>query len=64
MILAFFMQTGNWASAYFTVAIAIHTLNSLVLKKRQSIFISLPTMIIGWTIAVIAGEHPSGNVFW
>ncbi|KAF5359541.1 hypothetical protein D9756_003319 [Leucocoprinus leucothites] len=55
---AFVMQVGNWASAYFTVAIAVHTFNSLVLKKKQSIFISLPTMVIGWTIAGIAASIP------
>jgi hypothetical protein len=56
------MQVGNWSSAYFTVAIAIHTLNSLVLKMRQSVFISLPTMVIGWVIAGVAGEFSLGDV--
>lgn len=54
---AFVMQVGNWASAYFTVAIAVHTFNSLVLKRRQSILISLPSIIIGWAIAATAGEY-------
>ncbi|KXN91683.1 hypothetical protein AN958_12535 [Leucoagaricus sp. SymC.cos] len=55
---AFLMQVGNWATAYFTVAVAVHTFNSLVLKKKQSNFISLPTMIIGWVIAIVAASIP------
>ncbi|KAF9453453.1 hypothetical protein P691DRAFT_800720 [Macrolepiota fuliginosa MF-IS2] len=55
---AFIMQVGNWASAYFTVAMAVHTFNSLVMKKKQSILISFPTMLIGWAIAGIAASVP------
>lgn len=58
------MQVGNWSSAYFTVAIAVHAFNSLVLKKRQSILISLPTMIIGWAMAGIAGAHASFCIYF
>jgi hypothetical protein len=54
--LAFLMQVGNWASAYFTVIIAVHTFNSLVLKKKKSMCISIPTMIMGWVIAAVVGE--------
>lgn len=56
-LIAFVMQVGNWASAYFTVVIAVHTFNSLVLKKRQSILISLPAITIGWAVAATVGEY-------
>jgi hypothetical protein len=49
------MQIGNWASAYFTVTIAVHTFNSLILKKRQSVIICRTIIIIGWTIATMTG---------
>ncbi|EKM78676.1 hypothetical protein AGABI1DRAFT_128960 [Agaricus bisporus var. burnettii JB137-S8] len=55
---AFIMQVGNWASAYFTVAIAVHTFNSLVLKKKKSMCISIPTMVMGWVIAVLVAIVP------
>jgi len=51
------MQIGNIATAYFTVAIAIHTFNSLVLRKRQSICVYGPTIIIGWLTSFAVGEY-------
>ncbi|KAJ7106489.1 hypothetical protein C8R43DRAFT_906126, partial [Mycena crocata] len=48
------MQIGNFAGAYFTVAIGIHTFNSLVLKRRQSVWICATTISIGWLIAAAA----------
>lgn len=51
------MQIGNIATAYFTVAIAFHTFNSLVLKKRQSIYVYGPTIILGWTASLAVGEN-------
>lgn len=63
------MQIGNWASAYFTVTIAVHTFSSLVLKKRQSVIICRTTIIIGWTIATMIAAvpfvlpHPEGHIY-
>ncbi|KIL64263.1 hypothetical protein M378DRAFT_41761, partial [Amanita muscaria Koide BX008] len=48
-------QLGNWSTAYFTVAIAVHTFNSLVLRVRQSGIICNVTMVVGWVIAFVAG---------
>lgn len=53
------MQIGNFSSAYFTTAIAIHTFNSLVLKKRQSVIICRSTIIIGWLWASLVGRLDS-----
>ncbi|KAL0060829.1 hypothetical protein AAF712_004988 [Marasmius tenuissimus] len=52
------MQFGNIASAYFTVAIGIHTFNSLVLRKRQSVFIYAPAIFIGWAAALVISVLP------
>ncbi|KAE9408361.1 hypothetical protein BT96DRAFT_697144 [Gymnopus androsaceus JB14] len=52
------MQIGNIATAYFTVAIAIHTFNSLVLRKRQSICVYGPTIIIGWLTSLAVAFVP------
>lgn len=51
-------QLGNWSTAYFTVAIAVHTFNSLVLRVRQSGIICNVTMVVGWVIAFVAGVVP------
>ncbi|THV02835.1 hypothetical protein K435DRAFT_716494 [Dendrothele bispora CBS 962.96] len=52
------MQFGNIAGAYFTIAIAVHTFNSLVLRKRQSAFIFAPAIALGWTLAAIVSLLP------
>ncbi|KAJ4480069.1 hypothetical protein J3R30DRAFT_3701261 [Lentinula aciculospora] len=52
------MQVGNIATAYFTVAIAFHTFNSLVLRKRQSIYVYGPTIVLGWTVSLFLGFLP------
>ncbi|KAF8656842.1 hypothetical protein AX16_002390 [Volvariella volvacea WC 439] len=52
------MQVGNWATAYFTISIAIHTLNSLVLRKRQSVLICAATIFAGWMLAITLAFIP------
>ncbi|KAK7032853.1 hypothetical protein R3P38DRAFT_2919289 [Favolaschia claudopus] len=52
------MQVANFAGAYFTIAIAIHTVNSLVLKRRQSTWIAITTMCIGWLASVALAFAP------
>ncbi|KIK62516.1 hypothetical protein GYMLUDRAFT_72736 [Collybiopsis luxurians FD-317 M1] len=52
------MQLGNVSTAYFTVAIAIHTFNSLVLRKRQSIYVYGPTILVGWTVSLVIALLP------
>jgi hypothetical protein len=53
------MQIGNFSSAYFTTAIAVHTFNSLVLRRRQSVIICRSTIIIGWVWASLVGRLDS-----
>jgi len=50
------MQIATWGAGYFTVTIAVHTFNSLVLRWRQSVIFCRSTMGIGWFIAFLAGE--------
>lgn len=52
------MQIGNIATAYFTVAIAFHTFNSLVLRKKQSIYVYGPTIFIGWSVSLVLAFLP------
>jgi len=52
------MQIGNFAAGYFTVSIAVHTFNSLVLRKRQSAFICRTTILIGWLLSVLIAAIP------
>lgn len=53
------MQFGNFSSAYFTTAIAVHTFNSLVMKRRQSVIICRSTITIGWVWAGLTGRFYS-----
>ncbi|KAF7312149.1 hypothetical protein MIND_00227400 [Mycena indigotica] len=55
---AILMQVGNFANAYFMLAIGIHTLNSLVLARRQSTLICAITIILGWLVASVLAAAP------
>ncbi|KAJ6577385.1 hypothetical protein B0H19DRAFT_910825, partial [Mycena capillaripes] len=52
------MQVGNFAGAYFTLAIGIHTFNSLVLARRQSVWICAITIAVGWVSAGALAAAP------
>ncbi|KAJ7746652.1 hypothetical protein B0H16DRAFT_1375950 [Mycena metata] len=56
---AIVMQAGNYANAYFTVAIGIHTFNSLVLARRQSVWICVLTIAVGWLSAIAFAAAPT-----
>ncbi|KIM40010.1 hypothetical protein M413DRAFT_189985 [Hebeloma cylindrosporum] len=55
---AFITQIGNFSSAYFTTAIAVHTFNSLVMRRRQSVIICRSTIIIGWVWSGLMAGAP------
>ncbi|KAF8802528.1 hypothetical protein BYT27DRAFT_6764092 [Phlegmacium glaucopus] len=63
------LQIATWGAGYFTVTIAVHTFNSLVLRRRQSVILCRSTMSIGWIIAILAGlipfalHQPDGHVY-
>lgn len=50
------MQIANFAIGYFTIAIAVHSFNSLVLKMRPSVILRRLVMSIGWIVAILGGE--------
>ncbi|EGN99075.1 hypothetical protein SERLA73DRAFT_34026, partial [Serpula lacrymans var. lacrymans S7.3] len=52
------MEIGNVSTAYFTVAMAIHTCNSLVLRIRQTSWLSPVVIAIGWITSFAFGLAP------
>ncbi|KDR78896.1 hypothetical protein GALMADRAFT_1365568 [Galerina marginata CBS 339.88] len=63
------MQVGNFATGYFTTAIAVHTFNSLVLKMKQSVIICRTTITVGWVSSFLIAlipfmlHMPEGHVY-
>lgn len=55
---AFLNQVGTWSAGFFTVTIAIHTFNTLVLKRKQSLILSRSVMVIGWAISSLMASAP------
>ncbi|KAJ7758865.1 hypothetical protein DFH07DRAFT_818108 [Mycena maculata] len=55
---AIVMQLGNFSGAYFTLAIGIHTFTSLVLARRQSVWICVTTVTIGWLLSGVFAAAP------
>lgn len=51
------MQFGNASTAYFTCAIALHTFNSLVIRKRQSILVNILAIVMGWILSGVIGSY-------
>ncbi|KAJ6570179.1 hypothetical protein DFH09DRAFT_423681 [Mycena vulgaris] len=58
-IQAIVMQVANFAGAYFTVAIGVHTFNSLVLARRQSAWICGITIAVGWIVSGVLAAAPT-----
>ncbi|KAG5645534.1 hypothetical protein DXG03_005809 [Asterophora parasitica] len=55
---AILMQIGNWATAYFTVTIAVHTFTSLVMQIRQSALVAGAAIAMGWISAGLIAAGP------
>jgi len=55
---AVFMQIGVWGTCWFTAALGVHTLSSLVFHVRQARWRSLAAVTIGWTTAFVVGLAP------
>lgn len=51
------MIIGDFASAYFTAVIAIHTFNSLVLRYKQPVWVNVAIVTVGWALAFAAGSY-------
>lgn len=54
----FLMQLATWSGGYFTVSIAIHTFNTLVLKRNQSVIVSRSAMTVGWGLSALMASLP------
>jgi len=50
------MQTGSWATCFFSVAIGIHTCNSLVFHLRQMSWMSVVVIAFGWIVSLVIGK--------
>ncbi|KAH7884684.1 hypothetical protein F5I97DRAFT_2064169 [Phlebopus sp. FC_14] len=55
---AVLMQIGVWTTCYFTVAIGLHTCNSLVFRVRQVRWLGSAVNAVGWITAFIAALAP------
>ncbi|TDL25594.1 hypothetical protein BD410DRAFT_600712 [Rickenella mellea] len=61
------IQIGDFAGAYFTSAMSIHTFITLVLKKRSPIWVTSIFIAIGWISSIFMGtliqavSHPGQN---
>lgn len=49
------MQIGNFSTAYFTVAVACHTMNSLVFRGNQTVWVGATIIAMGWVSSIIIG---------
>ena len=49
------IQIGDFAGAYFTTTMALHTLNSLVLKRRYPVWFMPTVIFVGWFAAILIG---------
>jgi hypothetical protein len=55
---AVFMAMGNTSTAYFTVAIAVHSFTSLVLRYRHSDWVGLLAILVGLGLALATSLFP------
>ena len=49
------IQIGDFATAYFTTTMALHALNSLVLKRRYPVWFMPTVIFVGWFAAILIG---------
>jgi hypothetical protein len=63
VLLAIFMSIGNFAGAYFTVVLAFHAFNSLGLRYRQSAWVGVLVVGIGWSLSLALSLAPLAPSF-
>jgi hypothetical protein len=49
------MQIGNWSTCFFSIAIGIHTCNSLVFRLYQISYLSIVVTASGWIMSLVIG---------
>ncbi|KAJ8589534.1 hypothetical protein M405DRAFT_767627 [Rhizopogon salebrosus TDB-379] len=52
------MQTGSWATCFFSLAIGLHTCISLVFRLRHIRWMSVAVIAFGWIISLVIGLGP------
>jgi len=50
------MQFGSWTTCFFSVAIGIHTCNSLVFRLSQTNWLSVVVIAFGWIASLLIGK--------
>ncbi|KAG1750721.1 hypothetical protein EDB19DRAFT_1611739, partial [Suillus lakei] len=57
-VFAVLMQIGNWATCFFSVAIGVHTCNSLVFRLYQISYLSVVVIAFGWVMSLVIALAP------
>lgn len=55
---AVLMQIGNWSTCFFSIAIGIHTCNSLVFRLYQISYLSIVVIAFGWIMSLVIALAP------
>ncbi|KAG1781588.1 hypothetical protein EV702DRAFT_595550 [Suillus placidus] len=55
---AVLMQIGTWSTCFFSVAIGIHTCNSLVFRLYQISHLSIVVIAFGWIMSLVIALAP------
>ncbi|KAG0705727.1 hypothetical protein DFH29DRAFT_905673 [Suillus ampliporus] len=55
---AVLMQIGSWSTCFFSVAIGVHTCNSLVFHIYQINWLSVAVITFGWIISLVVALAP------
>ncbi|KAG2756619.1 hypothetical protein P692DRAFT_20868286 [Suillus brevipes Sb2] len=55
---AVLVQIGNWSTCFFSVAIGIHTCNSLVFRLYQISYLSIVVIAFGWIMSLVIALAP------
>lgn len=55
---AVLMQIGTWSTCFFSVAIGIHTCNSLVFRLYQISYLSVVVIAFGWIMSLVIALAP------
>lgn len=59
---AVLMQIGTWSTCFFSVAIGIHTCNSLVFRLYQISHLSTVVIAFGWIMSLVIALAPVSQV--
>ncbi|KAG2036865.1 hypothetical protein BDR03DRAFT_404939 [Suillus americanus] len=55
---AVLMQIGTWSTCFFSVAIGVHTCNSLVFRLYQISYLSVAVIAFGWIMSLVIALAP------